>query len=141
MSTQNDPQQLGDETTDEVVDCLRDMLPEVRFAYVFGSAVRGDQRPDSDLDLAVEAGRRLEATERFRLAGELERIVGRPVDVLDLTEANAVIRMQVLQHGSVLLNDDRTALAEFEMYTPAIYEDWKHLSRPFEEALTRQFEA
>lgn len=131
---------LGEEAIDDVVRCIGESLADVRFAYVFGSIARADARPESDFDLAVEAGRALEPEERFQLAGRLERIVGRPVDVLDLAEADPVIRMQVLEDGFVLLCNDPTALAEFEMYTPALYEDWLHLSRPFEEALTRQFE-
>jgi predicted nucleotidyltransferase len=51
-------------TTDQTVDTirarLRAMLPELRQRYpiaslgLFGSWVRGEQRPDSDLDVLVE---------------------------------------------------------------------------------------
>jgi predicted nucleotidyltransferase len=51
-------------TTDQTVDMirarLRAMLPELRQRYpiaslgLFGSWVRGEQRPDSDLDVLVE---------------------------------------------------------------------------------------
>jgi len=131
---------LEPETAREMARCVRKRLPDVRFGYIFGSVARGRDHSDSDLDVAVHADRHLEADERFQLAGRLERIVGRPVDVLDLEAASPVMRMQVLEHGSLLLSDDAMALAEFEMYTPALYEDWKHLSRPFDEALPRQFE-
>ncbi|MHB1283971.1 MAG: nucleotidyltransferase domain-containing protein, partial [Metallibacterium scheffleri] len=35
--------------------------PQVNFAMLFGSLARGTARPDSDLDLAVGAGRPLHA--------------------------------------------------------------------------------
>jgi len=34
-------------------------LPEMRFAYLFGSAATGIMRPDSDVDVAVDCGRPL----------------------------------------------------------------------------------
>jgi uncharacterized protein len=49
---------------------------------VFGSVARGEDTPESDVDLLVD----FPASERglfplLRLAGEVERLVGRPVDV------------------------------------------------------------
>jgi uncharacterized protein len=49
---------------------------------IFGSVARGEETPDSDVDLLVD----FPATERglfglLKLAGKIEKIVGRPVDV------------------------------------------------------------
>ncbi len=49
---------------------------------VFGSVARGEDTPDSDIDLLVDSP----AHERglfplLRLAGEIESLIGRPVDV------------------------------------------------------------
>ncbi len=53
--------------------------------YVFGSASRGQMRPDSDVDLAV-AG--LPPEVFFRAMGIASRALGRQVDLVDLDEDN-----------------------------------------------------
>jgi predicted nucleotidyltransferase len=78
---------------DEVIATLRAHEPELRAAgvaslSVFGSVARGEERPDSDVDVVVrlseEAARggfayfgRLEA-----LSHRLREILGQPVDVI-----------------------------------------------------------
>jgi predicted nucleotidyltransferase len=49
--------------------------------FVFGSTARGDQREDSDLDIAV---RGIPAEKFFAIYGELMSRVSRPVDLVDL---------------------------------------------------------
>jgi predicted nucleotidyltransferase len=117
-----------------------ELLPDLRFAYVFGSAARGELGSHSDYDVAVDAGRALDVTEILRLSGRLESVVGRKVDLVDLNSAGPVLKMQILQNGQLNSRRDRRALAEFQMYTPSQYEDWKHLSKPLDEALIRRFQ-
>ena len=85
-------------------DCssLREVLaghPEIRLAILFGSLVKGCARPDSDLDLAVDAGRLLDAEESLRLIQELAAASGRPVDLIDLHRAGPVLLRQILLYG------------------------------------------
>ncbi len=54
----------------------------IRRLAVFGSAVRADFRPDSDLDLLVEFERdQTPGLGFFRLQEELSELMGRPVDL------------------------------------------------------------
>lgn len=50
---------------------------------VFGSAVRGELRPDSDVDLLIEfkPDARIGLLELQEIQAEFERILGRPVDL------------------------------------------------------------
>ncbi len=49
---------------------------------IFGSVARGEDTPDSDIDLLVDfPARHLGLFALLRLAGDLEKILGRPVDV------------------------------------------------------------
>jgi uncharacterized protein len=53
--------------------------------YVFGSASKGQMRPDSDIDLAVSG---LPPEVFFRAMGIASRALGRQVDLVDLDEDN-----------------------------------------------------
>jgi hypothetical protein len=73
---------------EEIVRALREHLPELRDRYaassvgVFGSYVRGEQRPGSDLDILVEFDGVPTLFEFVRLERELSRRLGVPVDLV-----------------------------------------------------------
>lgn len=64
---------------------------------VFGSVSRGEDRPDSDIDLLYELkpGSRL-GFDYFDLVDDLAELIGRPVDLVARDEINKYIREQVL---------------------------------------------
>lgn len=49
---------------------------------LFGSAARGDERPDSDIDLLVDFAEDSSLFDLMRMSRELESLLGRPVDVV-----------------------------------------------------------
>jgi predicted nucleotidyltransferase len=51
-------------------------------ASLFGSVSRGEERPDSDVDLLVTFDRTASFGERLVLEEELGRLCGRPVEVV-----------------------------------------------------------
>ena len=85
---------------------LREHLAEIRAAAeavgatnirVFGSVARGEETPESDIDLLVD----FPAGERglfplLKLAGEIEGLVGRPVDVAAVEVMAAPVRERAL---------------------------------------------
>jgi predicted nucleotidyltransferase len=63
---------------DRVVALVRDVLgPDALGAYLFGSAVLGELRPHSDLDVLVVSSRRTTRAEKLRLGGDLLALSGR----------------------------------------------------------------
>lgn len=70
---------------DDVVEVVRTVMsrhPEIRKVCLFGSSARGEQGPDSDVDLlAVPEGRRTYAQD-FSLREDLREALGRDVDVV-----------------------------------------------------------
>lgn len=64
---------------------------------VFGSVARGEDRPESDLDLlyVLRPGVRL-GFKLFELEDELASVFGRPVDLVSRNSINKYIRDQVL---------------------------------------------
>lgn len=95
-------------------------------AYLFGSVARGTAGPDSDVDLAVlyaaDPPGTLEARP-FRLEAELERALGRPVQVVLLNDAPADLVHRVLRDGRLVLERDRSARIRFEVRARAEYFD------------------
>lgn len=57
--------------------------PGIGLAILFGSLAAGEWSAESDLDLAVDAGRRLTASEKMALISELAGRTGRSVDLVD----------------------------------------------------------
>jgi predicted nucleotidyltransferase len=50
--------------------------------WLFGSVARGDDRPDSDIDLLVEFDCDSSLFDVMRMTKELEELLGHPVDVV-----------------------------------------------------------
>lgn len=113
-----------DATTVERVRDVLERSAAVRLAYLFGSIARGDDRDDSDVDLAVLLDDR---SCRDRLQEELEAAAGRDVDLLLLEGAPPLLLAEVLREGSVLVRRDEDERAEFELRARAIVFDTEHL--------------
>lgn len=80
--------------------------PNIGLVILFGSLATGEGRVESDLDLAVDAGRRLTAGEKTALISELAENVGRPVDLVDLHAVGEPLLGQILRHGKRILGSD-----------------------------------
>jgi predicted nucleotidyltransferase len=63
---------------------------------VFGSVARGEEGPDSDLDLLVDVGPVVSPWFPGGLVRDLEAIVGRPVEVVTENGLNPLLRLHVL---------------------------------------------
>jgi predicted nucleotidyltransferase len=77
----------------------------VRVALLFGSTARGHERPDSDVDVGfvpLDAGMSL--SDELLLQARLERVAGRPVDLVRLDQADSVLRWRAARDGIVLLS-------------------------------------
>ncbi len=80
--------------------------PGIGLAILFGSLATGGGRVESDLDLAVDAGCRLTASEKMALISELAGRTGRPVDLVDLHAVGEPLLGQILRHGKRILGSD-----------------------------------
>lgn len=64
---------------------------------LFGSALRGEERAESDLDFLVEFRRGEKSFDRFcELAELLERLFGRRIDLLTVESVSPVLRQRIL---------------------------------------------
>lgn len=93
-------------TTDEVVNILQEhksLLDEFRVVelQVFGSVVRGEDRPDSDIDILVRFADDTEVGlfAMARLQRRLSEILGRPVDLVTRDELHEALKDQILKEA------------------------------------------
>ncbi len=96
--------QLGHAPVDEAALAELCRRYRVRELSIFGSAARGDMRPDSDIDLLVEflpeAG--IDLVDHAGLMLDLGRLLGRKVDLVSKNGLKPRIRASVLQEAPLL---------------------------------------
>lgn len=96
-------------TRDQAFACLRAAEAEIRALGVrqlalFGSVLRGDARPDSDVDLLVEFDPELKSFDRFiALAELLERLLGRRVELVTTEALSPFIGPRILADAADVL--------------------------------------
>lgn len=78
----------------------------IRLALLFGSLAAGQGRPESDVDLAIDAGKPMEFEEKMTLIGQLAECTGRPIDLIDLRTVGEPLLGQILTHGKRLIGED-----------------------------------
>ena len=105
---------------DQVILDACSAQPGVVAVYLFGSTARGSAGRGSDIDVAAlfeqAPPHRLDGP-RFTLEGDLERGLGRPVDLVVLNDAPVDLRARVLRGGRLLLDRDPSARIAFEVRT------------------------
>lgn len=99
---------------ERLVRGLCEAVPGIVAIYLFGSAARGEERADSDVDVAILGSCPLAAGERWTLQETAAATLRRNVDLVDLRTASTVMRMQVVSTGTLLFEADANQRARFE---------------------------
>ena len=89
---------------DEVVRIVRDYIQEGPLRlYFFGSWAENRALAVSDLDIALETGKPIEAVAMHRIAAALDELPTlRKVDIVDLQAVDQEFRERVLDRGELL---------------------------------------
>ncbi len=89
-------------------------------AYLFGSVARGTAGPRSDVDVGIlyqeDPPQTLEGL-GLRLEGDLESLLGKPVQLIVLNHAPVDLAIRVLRDGKLLVDRDRSRRVRFEVRT------------------------
>jgi len=73
-----------------------------RNVRVLGSTVRGDARPDSDIDILVEVERGRTLLDVIALEQDLEELLGRSVEVLTDAGPSPYLQQRILVEAAAL---------------------------------------
>jgi predicted nucleotidyltransferase len=82
----------------DILEALR-VEPDLKLVILFGSLARGREQWESDIDLAIDTGRLLTASDKSFLIEAIAEKIGRPVDLVDLQTAGEPLLGQILRHG------------------------------------------
>lgn len=112
---------------------FRDVPIPLVCAYLYGSLARSEERPESDVDVAVLLAEQTDGgllSPIVRLRGELERSLHRTVDLIDLRSAPVDLIHRVMRDGVLLVERDPSARVHFEVDARNRYFDLlPHLQR------------
>ncbi len=115
--------------------------PDLLLAIVFGSAVNGDLRPDSDIDIAVYPCSSMDYRKRQRIADKIAEVTGRSVDLIDLSTANGTLLRHILREGIVVFNKKDGLLGTISEKHLAWQEDFEPLLNRILHARLQRFVA
>jgi predicted nucleotidyltransferase len=106
--------------------------------WLYGSEAEGTTRADSDVDLAALLRRPPQGLEIFDARAELEELLCREVDLVDLDQAPPILAMQILKHGRLLVDRKPSRRHDAFSRIVSLYEDVKILRREGEQALFKR---
>lgn len=89
--------------------------------YIFGSTVKGRGREESDIDIAILRDKKIDEYELFILSQKLADILKREVDLIDLSKASTVFKIQIMKTGKLIYNSDNLNKMYFQMRTMKDY--------------------
>lgn len=112
------------QTLNAARDVLTKVLPEAWAVYVYGSFARGDEWPDSDVDLAVLLPPRARIQDRLALIAEISRRIGHEADIVNLREAGLDLVHEVLRDGRPLLVRHESDVLAWEAERMTDYADF-----------------
>ena len=77
-------------TRSDIERCVRTLLDRYNadYALLFGSYARGEEGPDSDIDIVVYGGKDFKKTNIFAFAEELREMLGKNVDAFEMCEVD-----------------------------------------------------
>lgn len=118
--------QFSDPFSGDAAAYLRDQK-DLSAAWLFGSMATGKAGKNSDIDVAVLFVPALSKYERFDLrllmAGELSRLTGREVDLVDMEAAPLFLQHQIRKTGRLLVEKDHPYRVAFDVRSRQGYFD------------------
>lgn len=104
-------------------------IPQVEYAYLFGSFSAGKAKKNSDVDVAVMLSSKLTQKQRFdlrlELMGVLSKALKKPLDVVILNNISSIfLKYVIIQEGKPIYIKDELKYLAFESQTLGEYFDF-----------------
>lgn len=93
----------------EYLETLKDFFKDkdyILMAFLFGSAAKGKQTKESDIDIAVYL-KNYDESMVYSLWNQLEDLLKRDVDLIILNNANATIAWEAIRGQKIVIKDEQ----------------------------------
>lgn len=104
-----------------LTQAVKQLMPDLRLIYLFGSQADGSATPSSDIDIAVLLDKKMNPVARFDLEQTLAIEFNQDVDLVDLLMASTVLQNQVIMNGELLFGSENEQ-TKFEMQVMSMYQ-------------------
>ncbi len=123
---------------EKIASVVQRLVPQASALWLFGSAVRHQMQPDSDIDLAVALSAPLTIEEKWSLQTALTQQLGAEVDLLDFSRLPTIMQFQVLETGQLLYAKDPVATELYSAFVRTEYMDIQRWRQPMIAKLARE---
>jgi predicted nucleotidyltransferase len=113
---------------EKVISELKNFLRnKAKFALIYGSILTDYFTEDSDIDLGLYLGEKVDRQDRVRIQHDLEKHFDHKYDfdVVLLDCADPIIAMQILANGRLIVEKDRVAFIKYKARMISEYLDFK----------------
>lgn len=125
----------------QIIEQVLSACPDSQAIYLFGSFDTGDERPDSDVDLALllppAQAKRAGSLPMSPLRFALEKSLGRTVDLINLRRVSTVLQKEVVFSERRIYCADQYEVETFEMLVLSCYQRLNYERREILEAFAR----
>ncbi len=99
----------------------------IKLIYIFGSYAKGENRADSDLDIAMYFDSEVDGFVKLDILDELVGIFNREdIDLVILNNVDGVLKFQVIKYGKVVYMEDLVTKVTFESRVMSEYMDMEY---------------
>jgi uncharacterized protein len=110
---------------EQIIETVLEHLSDVQGIYRFGTSGTENERPDSDVDIAVllapMTAKELGSLTMNPCHLALEKQLSKDVDLINVRDVSTVFRKEIIMNGRIIYCADRFAVDEFEMLTISYY--------------------
>jgi predicted nucleotidyltransferase len=118
---------------DKVVKSLTKKITELEFVSIFGSALMVEfDSLKSDIDIAFISSATLTNTQRWNIQEELASELNIDIDLVDLSNANDVIKFEIISKGEVIFKKPSEKL---ELFLDDVYINYIQLNEDRKEIM------
>ena len=89
---------------EQLIAIIHSYLPGAKI-YLFGSRATRKEKEGSDIDIAIDIGKKIDHTIYLKIVGEIaESNIPMEVDVVDFLEANEKLKNDIVREGIIWTN-------------------------------------
>ena len=112
--------------TQKIVQIMLDEFPDTQGVYLYGSFATGDQRAESDVDLAIllphVTAKKVGHLYFSALYTQLSKLLLRELDLINLRLAPTILGNEIVSTGRQIFCADPSACDEFEALNLSYYQ-------------------